>query len=749
MPVSVNIPLERAWNSWSSRPAEMVFLPFGLRLTPLAFAASTGKACLFEPGDAVTLGRHALDASLVELQLSHAGTTLDWRYAKPDPFSLTGSWQTAKAGEWGLRFWINLCLSSDSGEEVRFDETQGAAVIRVGHRFAALVSEEPPVQVTGHASLADAVQDYETHGYFHTRSRAGAAPVLVLRFNLEMMRDNRFTLAMADRQDLAIAQARALLAQPEIVPPQPVGEPAAALAALRDVVAWNTVWDAINQRPYTAISRNWDLGKFGGFGVWLNDQFYAALMAGELDAGLARDNLAAVFSGATPQGNLPCLLTASDAWVDRSQSPIGGFVVWQLYLRHRARDLIEGAYATLARNHAWWWRERDPGGTGLASFGTSDVGEGLYKGTHFGARNESAMDNSPVHDEARYDKATRTLDLWDVGLNSLLALDAEMLALMAAELGLEEEAAAHAVRSEATKDLIRETLWDGDRGIFANRRRGGGFVKSLAPTSFYPMLAGAATPEQVDRLCQHLDDPTAFGGDPVIPGVSRTDPAFGDNSYWRGRIWPPFNYLVYHGLRRYGLDERASALAQRSFALFHSVWESRRICPENYNAETGEPLDQPDTERFYSWGALMAKLGIAAATDVTPWHGWEIANPGEEGELGPFASPLGPVRLAISQGRLSLIQGERTVLDTDVAGRISQLSMMDGMLSLRLPPLERACFLRFPHLHAGMKPRASLDGEAVATTEEGGILVHLPASAKAADFELRWRAGVKHKASRS
>lgn len=719
----------------------MVFLPLGVRLTPLAFAASTGKATLFEEPDSVRLGRHHLDASLVELDLSHAGTQLAWRYVKPDPFGLTGAWRVLRSGEWGLRFWINLCLSTEGGDVARFDGSRNVAVIRIGHRFLALASAEAPVQVTGHETIEGALSDYETNGYFYKGSRSEAAPVLMLRFNLEMMQQNRFGIGIADREDLAVERARLLATlQDEASSAPAVDGPAVALEAMRDVVAWNTVWDGINQRPYTAISRNWDLGKFGGFGVWLNDQFYAALMAGELDAGLARDNLVAVFSGATPQGNLPCLLTANDAWVDRSQSPIGGFVVWQLYLRHRTRDLIEGAYATLARNHAWWWRERDPDGTGLASFGTSDVGEGLYRGTHFGARNESAMDNSPVHDEARYDKATRTLDLWDVGLNSLLALDAEMLASMAAELGLEEEATTHTSRAEATKARIRETLWDGERGIFANRRRGGGFVKSLAPTSFYPLLAGAATSEQAERLCSHLDDPMGFGGNPVIPGVSRADPAFGDNSYWRGRIWPPFNYLVYHGLRRYGLDDRASSLAQRSFALFRSVWEGRRICPENYNAETGEPLDQPDTERFYSWGALMAKLGIAAVTDVTPWHGWEIANPGGEGKVGPLASPMGQVRLALSQGRMSLIQGERTLLDTDVTGRISQLSIASDAISLRLPPLERACFLRFPHLHAAMKPQANLDGEAIATTEEGGILVRLPASAKAADFELWWRA---------
>ncbi|WP_413992940.1 MGH1-like glycoside hydrolase domain-containing protein [Labrys okinawensis] len=743
MPESMNIPFDRAWNTWSSRPAEMVFLPLGVRLTPLAFAASNAKATLFDNPDSVRLGRHHLDASLVELDLSHAGTRLAWRYGKTDPFCLSGSWRTIRSGEWGLRFWINLCFSADAGETVRFVSSRNAAVIQIGHRFVALATAKPPVQVTGHDSVADAMSDYETHGYFYKGSRSEAAPVLMLRFNLEMMRDNSFGVAIADREDIAIERASSLAASPDDPPTVAAdnSSPAFALDALRDVVAWNTVWDGVNQRAYTSISRNWDLGKFGGFGVWLNDQFYAALMAGELDAGLARENFAVALSNATPEGNLACLLTANDAWVDRSQSPIGSFVAWLLYLRCSSRDFLEASYAALARNHAWWWRERDPDRSGLASFGTSDVGDGLYKGTSFGARNESAMDNSPVHDEACWDPQTRTLDCWDIGLNSLLALDAEMLGLIAEELGYGREAADHASRAQATRACIRERLWDADRGIFANRLHSGTFVRSLAPTSFYPLLAGAATQEQAERLFAHLDDPAAFGGDPIIPGVSRDDPAFPDNSYWRGRIWPPFNYLVYLGLKRSGAEAKASELARRSFALFRRVWEKDRICPENYNAETGEPLDQPDTERFYSWGALMAKLGVAAITDITPWGGWEVVNDGVAATLGPFTSPIGRTRLTIDEaGRLSIIQGDTVLLRTDIQGRIRHLSFQAGTFSMHLPPVSKEAFLLFPTMRPASVLEASLDGEARAMTDEDeGSLVRLPPCDEPRLFVMRRR----------
>lgn len=680
----VTVPPDRAWYTWSGRPAEMVFLPLGIRLTPVGFAGSTGRATLFGPGPDVRFGRHDLGASAVDLTLTHAGTVLDWFYRKPDPFAVVGGWRTVALSEWGLRFWVNLCLGAEDRSPVRFED--GAAVVKVGHRYVALVGADAPVQVTGHDSVEALAADYEANGYFHLGSRAVEAPVLALRFNLEMMRDGRFAAAVADRQDLAVTRARAALAvaHPPAPSPAHTGRFAGALDAIRDVTAWNTVWDEVNARPYTSISRNWNQSKFGGFGVWLNDQHYAALLTALLDPEVSRENLAAALASLTPQGNFACLLTANDAWVDRTQLPIASFLVWLIYLRTGARPLLRLMADSLAANHAWWWANRDPGRRGLVSYGTSDVGEGLYKGTAFGARNESSMDNAPIHDEARYDPATRTLDCLDVGLNSLLALDAEMLALITAELGDHDAARAHAARAAATRDRIGTELWDETRGIFANRLWSGAFVRSLGPTSFYPLVAGVPTRAQTESLLAHLDDPATFGGAVVIPGVTRHDPAFGDNVYWRGRVWPPLNFWVWQGLRRAGRHDRATALAEQSFALFGRAW-ARRLCPENYNAVTGEPLDGPDTDGFYGWGALMPLMAVGEITDVSPWAGWTLSNTGEDVRLGPIETPVGIVTLLVEAGRLVLLISGRPLFATDLRGRIADLRFGPQDLSCLLP----------------------------------------------------------------
>ena len=527
----------------------------------------------------------------------------------------------------------------EDGTQATYDPAQNITLLQSGDRFTAIATAHPPVQVTGHESLDALCQDYEENGYFTRDSRAATAPVLALRFNLEMMRAGTYAAAVADSAPLAIAAAKAAL-----VAQQPASDAttphAESLAAIRDIVGWNTIWDATNNRPYTAVTRIWNLGTFA---VWHNDQTYAALLAGIFDTDLARENLATALSAATPQGNFACISTSRDTWVDRSQPPLGSLIAWQLYQRSGERSILEQCYPAMARNQRWWRAMRDPDGTGLISCGTSDVGEALYKGTAFGARNETGMDNSATHDEAMYDPETRSLSTWDLGLNCVVALDAEMLALIATTLGHPDEAAEFDALATNHRALIQTHLWDETRQIFANRQRHGAFVRSLSPTSFYRLLCNAASPEQTAHLLRHLSNPETFAGQYPLPNATRNDPAFADNVYWRGRIWPNVNYLVWRALRRTGHDAQATLMAKQSLKLFLQNWRTNRIAAENYNATTGEAMDQGDTDPFYIWAGLLPLMAVSELIDIDPWHGLTLTNNAEPTHCGPMVSPYGPL----------------------------------------------------------------------------------------------------------
>ena len=242
------------------------------------------------------------------------------------------------------------------------------------------------------------------------------------------------------------------------------------------------------------------------------------------------------------------------------------------------------------------------------------------------------------------------------------------------------------------------------------------------------MIAGAASPAQARALVGWMEDPRRFGGRFGLPSVSRDDPAFRDNVYWRGRVWPPLNFLVYQGLRRYGFAAEATALARRSHEMFAVPWREARHCAENYGAQDGAVTDQPDTDTFYGWGALMPAMGVAEVCDVSPWDGWSIAHTGEDVRMGPLRCRSGWARVESRAGILALHVDGRPVLRTTGRGRFRHLRLEQGSLSVELPPLQPAegerPWLELPCVPAGAVTAICLDGVAsddleVATGSDG------------------------------
>ncbi len=104
---------------------------------------------------------------------------------------------------------------------------------------------------------------------------------------------------------------------------------------------------------------------------------------------------------------------------------------------------------------------------------------------------------------------------------------------------------------------------------------------------------------------EHYYNPDEFYGKYVIPSISRNDPAFKDNDYWRGRIWGPMNFLLYMGMRNYQIPAARADLIQKSKDLLMQNWNKDGGVYENYNSVTGEGGDVHSADGFYHWGALL------------------------------------------------------------------------------------------------------------------------------------------------
>lgn len=688
------------WWTWKAEmPAELRHLSAGLIMTPVLYAASENNASLLLPGKEVSFGPRPIGEQSIELDFRVSGTELNWRYHRDD--GLLGiDWDTKSFGEWGLRFWVILCFHGVDETQFTYSRETNTLEGSIGGYKLRVASDKAPLMATFHRDLDDLVTELEDKGYFYLASRGTEGNFAALRFNLEEAPHMHVEASLVRATDEHPAFPALTITQPAEPATGPVAQQ--ALNAVHDVMAWNHVHDYVNDRPYTALSRFWNTKKFGGFGVWLDDILYNALCWGHFREDHAMDNLDAVFAHQTEAGNFPCLVTGYDAWLDRTQPPIASYVIWTLFQRSGNRSMLERYYPGLLKNYRWWWERRQLGDTGLLAFGTSlGAGDGLYKGTKLAAKDESTMDNSPLHDPVPFDATTGILQAADVAVNSITVIDGEVLALMAAELGHDQDAEDLTNRVEAHKQRIADWLWDAEREIFANRMIDGTFVPSLAPTSFYPLAAGIGTPEQVDRMItRYLYDEQKFGGEWVLPSVTRDDPAYHDNVYWRGRIWGPLNFWVYQGLRRAGRDEDAQTLANKSWKLFSKNWDAR-LCGENFNAETGEIHDQPDTDGFYAWGTLMPALTVSEVMDFSPWHGWSVKCPTEQNsKIGPLQSPMGPCFVCRGEDDEWWIEHAETgsvFVKSNIEGWINGIDLNGQKPQVVLPDgLDDGHFIHFP-----------------------------------------------------
>ncbi|HEX5552002.1 MAG TPA: trehalase family glycosidase [Chitinophagaceae bacterium] len=395
-----------------------------------------------------------------------------------------------------------------------------------------------------------------------------------------------------------------------------------AFRAMQTILAWNTVYDAPNHRVITPVSRNWSKG-WGGFVLFDWDTYFASYMLSLFNKDLAYANAVEITKAITPAGFIPNYQApfGKTSW-DRSQPPIGSTVILSIYKKYPEKWFLKEVYHELLTWNRWWPENRSI--DRYLAWGSNDVSDSLNtisKHNLQAAKFESGLDNSPMYDSVPFNPHTNTMELADVGLMSMYIMDCHSLAEIAGILGKKADTDELNKRAAFyTKKLA--TLWDDKSGIFLNKRLDNGrFSHRLSPTNFYPMLAKACTQQQAERMIrEHYYNRDEFYGEYLMPSTPRNDPAFNDNSYWRGRIWGPMNFLVYLGMRNYNLKAAREDLVNKSEALFMKNWKANSGVYENYNSVDGRGDDVSNSDGFYHWGALLVFMKFMEAGYMQPVH---------------------------------------------------------------------------------------------------------------------------------
>jgi alpha,alpha-trehalase len=308
-------------------------------------------------------------------------------------------------------------------------------------------------------------------------------------------------------------------------------------------------------------------------------------------------------------------------YLTRSQPPFLTSMILAVYdppggAREKDRSWLANAYQLAVKDHDFWTVEPHLAGTtGLSryyDFGDGPAAESLQDETghyrdvaaYFLAHPEGGQEllhtaaggvalspdfykGDRSMRESGFDitflfgpYGARTHHFAPVGLNSLLYKTEKDLQRMSELLGRTKESAAWAQRAEQRKANIQKYLWDAQRGLFFDydfekqKRPGYEFV-----TTFYPLWAGVASPEQAAAVASHLSLFERQGG--LVTSTYHTGAQW-DYPY----AWAPCQLLADEGLRRYGFQRKADRLSYEFLSMVAENFRRDGTIREKYNAVT-------------------------------------------------------------------------------------------------------------------------------------------------------------------
>ncbi|MEL7118197.1 MAG: trehalase family glycosidase [Bacteroidota bacterium] len=395
------------------------------------------------------------------------------------------------------------------------------------------------------------------------------------------------------------------------------GDLAESYAGMSSCLAWNTIFDPKRKRVFSTVDRGWNKSR-GGYVFFGWDNFFMSQMIGLDEPNLAMANAIEALNEVTEEGFVSNNSQANGrkSW-DRSQPPVGSMMCWEIYEKHPRKWFLEEIYPKLIRWNDWWMEKRMNGK--LLSWG-SHVSKNPFHDSRYNtlkaAMLETGIDDSPMYEGVGFDAEKGMMELHDVGLNAMYIGDCEALIKMAEALGKKEDMKRLKNRSKDLKKQI-QALWNKENDLFQNYDLiNECYVDRISPTSFYPLIGKTASGDQAKKMIErHMLNEEEFWGEWALPSVSKTDPFYEKQRYWRGAIWAPMNFLVYLGMKDYEeLRSVRKQLVEKSVQVFEKNWLGNGFVCENYSPIDGTCTHEKLTSSpWYTWGGMMAIIGLMEA----------------------------------------------------------------------------------------------------------------------------------------
>lgn len=178
----------------------------------------------------------------------------------------------------------------------------------------------------------------------------------------------------------------------------------------------------------------------------------------------------------------------------------------------------------------------------------------------------------------------------------------------------------------ALKEHINRELFNEKLGLYMDRYLSGEFVGLYTANTFLPITAGVITDMgRLEKLLIHLKDEKEFGGRYMVPTLPRNHPLYGKmpedadteksaSRGYRGLVDPTLNFLIYLGLKRYGVSTLESELSSNSVRLYNETLERYGKTPNFYISSKIQR--KTETVKNSLSGNLMGLIGVTEMLDV-------------------------------------------------------------------------------------------------------------------------------------
>ncbi len=324
-----------------------------------------------------------------------------------------------------------------------------------------------------------------------------------------------------------------------------------------------------------------------------------------------------------------------------TQPPVLGYIlemIWELQ-GEGFLDFIREVYASVFEWHAYFYRERDPLGEGLvyichnweAGTDNTPVWDAIWEGMdspeyELQRRDTQHIDASNRPTNREYQHYIHLIELFkswkysdaeitakspfliqDPLFNALLMRSNESLIRMGERLGEGERVQRLRSWQERAKKSMQDKLYDPEQKAYVYYDlRGQRLLPSVSSSSFVPLLAGVPDADTAAAIVREHLDKGRFSGKAgqryLCASFDPEDPAFDPKRYWRGPVWINLNWLIYQGLKRYGMEDLARQVREDSLELldlhgFSEYFDPRKDLPTGTSPAYGGA--------HFSWSAAL------------------------------------------------------------------------------------------------------------------------------------------------